>query len=63
VLHPDTILEQVRQRQAELARDVERQRLTRSGAWMARTFRRLAARGAMHGDGDARISRATGGRT
>jgi hypothetical protein len=63
VLHPETILELVRQRQAELAREAEHRRLARSAAWMTRTFRRLVAGSAMHRDDDARISRSTGGRT
>jgi hypothetical protein len=50
------------QRHAELVRDAQRRRLARSGAWLARLLRHLAARGAMHRDSEARISRLSGGR-
>jgi hypothetical protein len=51
-----------RHRHAELVRDAQRRRLARSGAWMARLLRHMAARGAMHRDSEASISRMSGGR-
>jgi hypothetical protein len=51
-----------RQRHAELVRDAQRRRLARSGAWIARLARNLSARGAMHRDSEASVSRLSGGR-
>ena len=61
-MHPDSMLQIGRDRQAVLLRHAERRR--RAGAaGLVRALQRLAARGAMHRDGEVTISRAAGGRT